>query len=341
MARKWILAVAAFAGAGGSGQAAMAEAGQAAEPSCEAAKPARRTRRTKDGALYVFDEETCAWRQAEPPRRSPADAADHGQVQQALPWSQFDVSFDGDVLISGRPLLLGAHRSLRHGDAQQHGDTARSVWDGATALAKLLDRTPQLVSGRVVLEVGAGRGVVGAAAAMAGAARTVMTDLPYALEQMAETCALTFREEDAAAGSTPEVAELDWTNPAAFLDGRPEAEAFDVVLAADVVWLIELVEPLVEALGAICTRSPGADVLVVHQTRSSSVDVAFLELMAARGFAVSWELPGGPDGNATTVKGAAEARPDEVTWGEGFLPDSRVRLWCFRLEPTTAAANEL
>ncbi|TDB69887.1 methyltransferase [Micromonospora sp. KC721] len=57
-----------------------------------------------------------------------------------------------------------------------------SVWPGGQALARHLLDHPELASGRRVLDLGAGSGLVAIAAALAGAARVVANDIdPYAV----------------------------------------------------------------------------------------------------------------------------------------------------------------
>lgn len=211
----------------------------------------------------------------------------------------------GGFLIGGRPLLLGAEPQRRAQDEQQDADTGRRVWDGAVVLAKLLEQNVELVRGKRVLEVGAGRGVAGLAAARLGAASTVLTDLPYCLETLREAAQLNGDRH-------VEVEDFDWFQPEDFV--QREGKDFDVVLAADVIWLQQLVEPLAGALHAVALRSPNVQIVVVHQTRSEQTQVAFLEAMAAA-FELQWELPGGAP----------------VSWHPDFVPDHRIRCWCFRL----------
>ncbi|CAE7886504.1 unnamed protein product, partial [Symbiodinium microadriaticum] len=114
-----------------------------------------------------------------------------------------------------------------------------------------------------------------------------------------------------------DVAELDWARATDFFAVRPDVQP-DVVLAADVVWLMDLVEPLAEAMAAVALRFPAVDFLVVHQTRSSNVERAFLEALELRSLRLTWALPGeGPPG---------------FEWHEDFTPDSRIKLWCFKLQ---------
>lgn len=315
---------------------------------CEdsAARVPRRTRRTKDGSLYVFDPDTHTWRREAPPGEPPV-ALDASGGQLALAWAQFPVDFAGaqGFRVAGVPLLLSAAEgsSSRAPEQQQHGDTARSVWDGAVAMAKALETSPHLVGGQSLLELGAGRGVAGLAAARLGAESVMLTDLPYALKDLEAAATLNF--PPGAQGPRVEVAELDWADAGRFLDGPGAGQRFDVVLAADVVWLLELVEPLVSALRLLAERaaggpggpsgSPQLRALVTHQLRAQSVEDAFLEAMAREGFALEWTLAGGsrPPG-APRPGGGSSPPPDAATaagvaWHEDFTPDERIKLWCF------------
>ncbi|CAK9075870.1 unnamed protein product, partial [Durusdinium trenchii] len=74
-----------------------------------------------------------------------------------------------------------------------------------------------------------------------------------------------------------EIAELDWLKAEDFFAARPGLQ-IDVILAADVVWLMELVEPLVNAIQIAAQHNPNVEVLVVHQTRSASVESAFIQV---------------------------------------------------------------
>lgn len=85
------------------------------------------------------------------------------------------------------------------------------VWGGGLALARYLLDTPDIVDGRRVLDMGAGSGVVGIAAAKAGATDVVAADIdPYAMaaiELNAEANAVAIRPRlsDPTAGPVPDV----------------------------------------------------------------------------------------------------------------------------------------
>lgn len=91
--------------------------------------------------------------------------------------------------------------------------TGLTVWDGAIVLSKYLENEAVvaaecgevgLLSGRVVLELGAGTGVVGLAASALGARRTYLTDQAYTLENLRRTVSRNSHL------SGVEVMELDW-----------------------------------------------------------------------------------------------------------------------------------
>lgn len=62
-------------------------------------------------------------------------------------------------------------------DAKDAGDrTGGQVWPGGVALARYLARSPQMVRGKAVIELGAGTGIGGLSAAWAGARLVALTD---------------------------------------------------------------------------------------------------------------------------------------------------------------------
>ena len=70
-------------------------------------------------------------------------------------------------------------------------------------LAKFLELHPSIVEGKAVLELGAGTGLTGIAAAMLGASEVLLTDLPYVMENLRQNIASN-------SVSNAEAAELDW-----------------------------------------------------------------------------------------------------------------------------------
>jgi hypothetical protein len=90
-----------------------------------------------------------------------------------------------------------------------------------------------------VLELGAGTGLAGSAAAALGAAYVLLTDLAYALANLQATVARLSLTPPLRA---PDVALLDWNDPTSL---PPPTPAWDVVLAADCIWLDHLVPVMI------------------------------------------------------------------------------------------------
>jgi predicted nicotinamide N-methyase len=96
------------------------------------------------------------------------------------------------------------------------------LWRSGVALARELEAAD--LSGRRVVELGCGLGVPSIAAARANASVLATDADPDALELL--------RRNARANGVRLETAVLDWSCPAALLDGAP----FDLVVAADVLY---------------------------------------------------------------------------------------------------------
>lgn len=71
---------------------------------------------------------------------------------------------------------------LAHGDSDFGSPYWAHVWGGGLALARYILDKPDVVKGRRVLDLGTGSGIVGIAAAKAGAAEVIAADVdPYAI----------------------------------------------------------------------------------------------------------------------------------------------------------------
>jgi hypothetical protein len=146
--------------------------------------------------------------------------------------------------------------------------TGVSTWDGSIVLAKYLEKHPYIVKGKSVLELGAGTGVTGMAAAALGASEVFISDLSYTLQNIVENVGLSFPEFEQVSDmrfqldGSIEVGMLDWSDVSTYRypqTGRP----WDVIIGADVVWLEELVGPLVYALETLSDKQ--TVVLIAHQ----------------------------------------------------------------------------
>lgn len=181
----------------------------------------------------------------------------------ALPSKIFDSSA---FMIAGVPVHVGEVGNSGQG-------TGLTTWDGSVVLAKYLEHARvESVRGKRVLELGAGTGLVGLSAALLGAQEVVLTDLAYTMDNLARNVAQTLSDDIDRSRVSTRV--LDWFDPPTDLG------SFDVVLASDVVWVEELIPPLVATFATVLRHSvASAKVLMAHQHRSVVSDaLLFAEL---------------------------------------------------------------
>lgn len=156
---------------------------------------------------------------------------------------------------------------------QAHLGTGLTIWDGSYVLAKHLEHDSDLVAGKRVLEVGAGTGIAGIAAALLHARTVYITDLLYALDNLRSNVEMNIVP---LAESVVTVQELDWSDDATYPHSS-SFEEWDIILGADVVWLEHLVPSLVKCLSAITGRK--TKVIIAHQSRSRYTDELFFQSM--------------------------------------------------------------
>ncbi|KAG8080049.1 hypothetical protein GUJ93_ZPchr0007g4970 [Zizania palustris] len=131
------------------------------------------------------------------------------------------------------------------------------LWPSASTLlrvlpasAHLLPRAPAPQTPLSILELGSGTGAAGIALAAALPAHGVLSDLPAALPNLRHNASLNAHLVDSRGGSVS-VVPLPWGDAAA-MEAVAAAQApesrFDLVVASDVVYYEELVDPLIETL---------------------------------------------------------------------------------------------
>lgn len=161
------------------------------------------------------------------------DSAPASSAPLLLMGRQFPFHFStGDFSIGGKSIVV--HEEYNAGKG-----TGLTVWDGAIVLAKWLETLQDAWFSHTYLELGCGTGVVGLAARAMGAPSVILSDLPYALENTEKTVEANGHLDAAAITLQP----IDWFDPIAL----PSA---GVILAADVVWVEELIAPLISTLEA-------------------------------------------------------------------------------------------
>lgn len=159
-----------------------------------------------------------------------------------------------------------------------------SVYDAAFLLSDYLGRRPVPLSGKRVVELGTGPGLVAIAAALLGAAEVEATDGDAELLSLTEgNIELNIKSEDIR--QRCHCTKLMWGDHAAAAALRPP---FDIVLAADCAAVVyeHAFEDLVSSL--VSLSGPSSIVLLAYQRRHRSEDV-FFELLQLR-FTVS-EVP--------------------------------------------------
>jgi len=202
----------------------------------------------------------------------------------AFPSIDFDPAGKGPRLtIAGHPLLLDQSQDVGEGEAHTV-QTAKRVWDCAVVLAKFLehrnDLEPAFLQGRTVVELGAGTGIAGIAAGYLGGEVTI-TDVAAVVGALEHNAGL-----NPAAVARVSAAALDWLDARSWekVRGRHPG-GIDVVLGADIVWVHELIGPMVRTMRDLCGE--GTVVYFAYQSRSSRGDEVLFAALRENGF--GWE----------------------------------------------------
>eukprot|EP00743_Colponemidia_sp_Colp-15_P012594 GILK01014388.1.p1 GENE.GILK01014388.1~~GILK01014388.1.p1 ORF type:complete len:337 (-),score=38.66 GILK01014388.1:55-1017(-) len=199
----------------------------------------------------------------------------------ALPGKQYNFDFQAsDFLVAGCPLYI-------HEVANSGRGTGFNIWDCSILLSFYLQQNIDIVAGRRVIELGAGTGLTGLSAALLGA-NVTLTDLPDVITNLQENIKLNQECIQQKLGTVEAVA-LDWfvalQRGVDGLDKRLQ-EPFDVALAADVIWVEELIEPFVATLAALSKVNPNMVSFIAHQTRSTRADTKLFNQMKDKGLVV-------------------------------------------------------
>ncbi|KAG7359806.1 methyltransferase-16 family protein [Nitzschia inconspicua] len=212
----------------------------------------------------------------------------------ALPWREFDINLtDGTFLINGISLQINEVSNAGLG-------TGLNVWDGSIALAKYLESNPAIVEEKKILEVGAGTGLVGIAAAILGAKEVVVTDLEYSLANLRGNILLNQPSVDEKPPKRKilpiEAKVLDWFRPQDFdccsSENCKTTWIPDVILASDVVWIDSLVLPLVKTLHYFCSLAVTKQtsppwIIMSYQRRSQVVEDHLFQALRDHGFKIT------------------------------------------------------
>jgi len=188
-----------------------------------------------------------------------------------LGWREFAVRFDGEFKIKEIPVEIKEESNSGKG-------TGLIIWDGSVLLSKYLEHAVDL-KGKRILELGAGTGLVGLSCGLLGATRVFLTDLGYTLDNL--NANIVINSPRFPSSDTVECFELDWTKP----KDDPRLANLDLVVAADVIWIEELVKPFVDTLVFIFKRNPSLrTVIFAHQTRALKTDRLLFNTLSDNGF---------------------------------------------------------
>lgn len=197
---------------------------------------------------------------------------------------------------------------------EDSGDSiARHLWDGSQALAHYIDQTISLqtpsslplleyvlVSATyrrlTAIELGCGCGTVGISLAQSiPDCDVVLTDLPEVTELVQANMA----RSNPAINSRITFQPLDWERA---VPDRLQSRTHDLIIVSECTYNTDSLQPLVNTLISLVSRSPKAVIVVSTKTRHQS-EAAFFDMMALAGFSqdgsVRVPLPGRPgDGYA-------------------------------------------
>ena len=174
------------------------------------------------------------------------------------------------------------------GNGHFPGVGAEKMWPAATRLVEFLF-DPEVFTtlrGQVCIELGAGCGVPGMLLACKGM-QVHLTDLPWLLPLTELNVAANFDDDDP---QRPSVAALRWGCAA---DVRVLPAPPDLILGADVVYVLEDLPPLFETLEDL--HGPVSQVIfsIQHRGSSGAHDSGIRQAFEAKARACGWQLTPG------------------------------------------------
>lgn len=156
--------------------------------------------------------------------------------------------------------VCGRHLSIVQDNSTMHVGT--TVWESSLALAKWLEHnrsasgghfSHEALRGKRAVELGSGCGIAGMAAALMGC-DVLLTDIPAVLPILKRNVKRNFqsltRADAELAPGRIKVAQLVWGNRR-HIEGCGRGRPYDVIVAADLVYLEEVVEPLISTMRAL------------------------------------------------------------------------------------------
>jgi predicted nicotinamide N-methyase len=151
------------------------------------------------------------------------------------------------------------------------------TWASSYLLAKQLcslrQYIPDLAADASILELGAGTGLVGMAAALVYERHTILTDLPEIVPNL-EQNARSNSEAISTCGGTVSAAVLDWTRPSELeldsFDGSPNS--FPLIVVADPIYSSDHPRMLVDAIKCHLSTDENARLVIELPLREAYAD---------------------------------------------------------------------
>ncbi|XP_040281871.1 EEF1A lysine methyltransferase 3 [Bufo bufo] len=150
---------------------------------------------------------------------------------------------------------------------------AAPVWDAALYLCTYLEEEKLNVKGKRVIELGAGTGIVGILVSLLGGHVTV-TDLPHVLPQIRKNVSANVPLDH-----LPNVCALSWG-----FDHTHFPQDYDFIFGADIVYLKETYDLLVQTLQHLC--GPRTTVFLSSEMRKEHGTMDFFQNILPQHFKV-------------------------------------------------------
>ncbi|XP_018417620.1 PREDICTED: protein-lysine methyltransferase METTL21B [Nanorana parkeri] len=167
----------------------------------------------------------------------------------------------------GHRLLITQHYGC-------HLGVAAPVWDAALNLCSYFEKQKVNFKGKNIIELGAGTGIVGILLSLLGG-NVTLTDLPHTLPQIEKNASANVPN-----GHPLKVCALSWG-----LDQTKFPQDYDFVIGADIVYLKETYDHLLQTLQHLCC--PRTTIFLSSKMRTEHGTVDFFQDVLPKHFNVA------------------------------------------------------
>ena len=187
---------------------------------------------------------------------------------QEVPVEAFDYEFPPVV---NKPISLRGH-------AEYTNSTGMAIWKGSEVLAQYLSSHPVCVRGKRVLEMGSGLGLCGLLTHHLGASHVCVTDGDVkVLDQLRDNVARNITTQTSTA--TIVCPQLVWGKDNGLEDFVEKHGTYDVILAADCLYIPHSVEPFFQTVQRLLAPN---GLLLVCKACSSAAPYWLVDNMATQ-----------------------------------------------------------